>query len=274
MPEIKRQDIKSKAPAELVSFAEEHGVENASTMRREELMFATIRQMDAKLQKRVQRYGWDKAASHYERSWQVQLEPAQTALLDMANPVPGEKILDVACGTGLVTFRAAAAVAPEGEVIGADISEQMIATARELAQVEAITNVTFERMDAEALAVEGGSFDVVLCALGLMYAPDPERAVAEMHRALKPGGRAVSAVWDERRGCGWADIFPIVDARVHSEVCPMFFSHRNGRLPAACVRLGRVYPYRRTTPADDARLRHGRRGMRGGFRRRARGAGL
>jgi SAM-dependent methyltransferase len=56
-----------------------------------------------------------------------------------------------------------------------------------------------------------------------MYAPDPEHAIAEMHRVLRPGCRAACAVWGERRKCGWADIFPIVDARVQSEVCPMFF---------------------------------------------------
>jgi uncharacterized OsmC-like protein len=61
-----------------------------------------------------------------------------------------------------------------------------------------------------------------------MYAPEPERVVAEMHRVLRPGGRAVSAVWGERGKCGWADIFPIVDARVQSEVCPMFFRMGTG----------------------------------------------
>jgi len=90
--------------------------------------------MDTRLQKRVQRYGWDKAAAHYERSWQAQLQPAQTALLAMADLRPGERVLDVACGTGLVTFRAAKAVAPAGEVLGTDISEDMIATARALAR--------------------------------------------------------------------------------------------------------------------------------------------
>jgi SAM-dependent methyltransferase len=78
-------------------------------------------------------------------------------------------------------------------------------------------------MDAERLTLDGGTFDAALCGLGLMYAPDPERAVAEMYHVLRPGGRAVSAVWGERRKCGWAEIFPIVDARVQSEVCPMFF---------------------------------------------------
>lgn len=179
--------------------------------------------MDARLQKRVQRYGWDKAAAHYERTWHAQLEPAQTALLDMANLVPGEQVLDVACGTGLVTFRAAELVGAHGAVLGTDISEEMIAAGQKAASARGVNNCRFERMDAEALAIETESMDVALCALGLMYAPSPEQVVAEMHRVLLPGGRAVCVVWGERARCGWAEIFPIVDARVQSEVCPLFF---------------------------------------------------
>lgn len=185
--------------------------------------------MDARLQRRVQRYGWDKAAPHYERSWQAQLEPAQSALLDMADLTGGAQVIDVACGTGLVTLKAASLTAPQGKVVGTDISEEMIAAARDAAGAKAVANVVFERMDAEDLAFDDGLFDVALCALGLMYAPDPEKAVAEMHRVLKPGGRAVCAVWGERRNCGWAEIFPIVDARVQSEVCPMFFRLGTGQ---------------------------------------------
>ncbi len=179
--------------------------------------------MDARLQRRVQRYGWDKAACHYERSWQDQLEPAQTTLLELACLTPGERVLDVACSTGLVTLRAAALVGPNGTVIGTDLSEEMVVTARDVARARGIANVTFERMDAEETLFDADAFDVVLCALGLMYAPDPEKAVVEMHRVLRPGGRAACAVWGERARCGWAEIFPIVDARVRSEVCPMFF---------------------------------------------------
>jgi ubiquinone/menaquinone biosynthesis C-methylase UbiE len=105
--------------------------------------------MDARLQKRVQRYGWDKAAAHYERSWQVQLEPAQTALLELAHLARGERVLDVACGTGLLTFKAASLVTPGGEVIGTDISEEMVKTARDMSHARGIANATFERMDAE-----------------------------------------------------------------------------------------------------------------------------
>jgi len=78
-------------------------------------------------------------------------------------------------------------------------------------------------MDAEDLRVEDQAFEVVLCALGLMYMPDPRKALTEMYRALKPGGRAVCSVWGAHEHCGWADIFEIVDRHVASEVCPMFF---------------------------------------------------
>ena len=179
--------------------------------------------MDAKLQRRVQRYGWDKASSQYERSWQDQLEPAQSALLGLAGLKPGAAVLDVACGTGLVTLRAAAAIMPGGMIVGTDISEQMVLAARDIAAGRGAVNISFERMDAEQSTFDDGSFDVVLCALGLMYVPDPEKAIRDFHRMLRPQGRAVCAVWGQRSKCGWAEIFPIVDARVQSEVCPMFF---------------------------------------------------
>jgi len=91
-----------------------------------------------------------------------------------------------------------------------------------------VFQVAVDRMEAESLFLPDGSFDAVLCALGLMYVPEPEVSLPEMHRVLKPGGRAVAAVWGARKNCGWAEIFPIVDARVESEVCPMFFQMGNG----------------------------------------------
>ncbi len=190
--------------------------------------------MDPRLQRRVQRYGWDLAASDYEWLWQAQLAPAHEALIARAAFAAGEQVLDVACGTGLVSLAAARAVGPQGRVVGADIAGHMVATARARAAQAGLANARFERMDAEHLELPGAGFDVVTCALGLMYLPEPERAVREMLRMLRPGGRLVLAVWGEGSRCGWAPVFPIVDAEVRSEVCPLFF--RLGQ-PDALVRL-------------------------------------
>lgn len=192
--------------------------------------------MDAKLQRRIQRYGWDKAAAQYEQSWETQLAPAQQALLAQARLVPGERVLDVACGTGLVTFAAASAVGPSGTALGTDLSEAMIDLARERAHERGLTHVTFERMDAEALSLPAESFDAVLCALGLMYPPHPAAAIDEMIRVAAPGGRVVAAVWGTRNRCGWSSMFPIVDARVQTEVCPMFFALGTGDALATMCR--------------------------------------
>jgi ubiquinone/menaquinone biosynthesis C-methylase UbiE len=183
--------------------------------------------MDAKLQRRVQRYGWDKASAHYERFWAEQLAPAQKLLLDLASLAPGEQVLDIACGTGLVTFPAARAVGPRGRVVGTDLSAEMIKTVTALASQRGVQG-EFARQDAERLEFPDGMFDAVLCALGLMYVPDGLAAVREMHRVLKPGGRAVAAVWGARGNCGWAEIFPIVERRVASDVCPLFFLMGSG----------------------------------------------
>jgi ubiquinone/menaquinone biosynthesis C-methylase UbiE len=179
--------------------------------------------MDPRLQRRVQRYGWDRAVVAYEQGWRDQLEPAHSLMLDMVDLHPGERVLDVACGTGLISFRAAEAVGADGGVVGTDISGEMVETARRGAALRDLANVRFERGDAEALPLPDASFDAAVCGLGLMYVPDPVRALCEMRRLVRPGSRAAAAVWGARRNCGWAEIFPITDARVASEVCPMFF---------------------------------------------------
>ena len=175
------------------------------------------------MQRRVQRYGWDLAAAVYESLWQSQLACAQIELIARATLAPGERVLDVACGTGLVAFGAAQPVGPEGCVVGVDVSGQMVDAARRRAEDLETSYATFTRMDAERLDLPDGSFDVALCSLGLMYMPDPEQAVREMRRVLRPGGRLALAVWGARSNCGWSALFPIVDAEVATEVCPLFF---------------------------------------------------
>jgi ubiquinone/menaquinone biosynthesis C-methylase UbiE len=183
--------------------------------------------MDAALQRRVQRYGWDKAVEHYENFWQRQLKPAQERMLQLAQLQPGQKLIDIACGTGLVTFPAAEILGSDGFILATDISDGMIKKGTELAEQKNYRNIRFERMDAEELSVRDEEYDVALCALGLMYFPDPVKGLKEMYRVLKPGGRAAAAVWGQRDNCGWSAVFEIVDKRVSSEVCPMFFNLGN-----------------------------------------------
>lgn len=180
--------------------------------------------MDAKLQLRVQRYGWDAASDHYENGWRNPLASAQAALLQAAALQPGERVIEAACGSGLVTRAVATAVGPKGHVLATDLAQNMAdLTARTCAEL-GMDWVETARMSADDLAVGEGRFDVAVCALGLMYVPDPRRAVLSMSRAVRAGGRVVATVWGERRNCGWAEIFPIVDAHVVSEVCPLFFA--------------------------------------------------
>lgn len=189
--------------------------------------------MQARLQRRIQRYGWDKAVNHYDLGWRDSLREAQEHLLQMSGARPGEQVLDIACGTGLVTFPLADAVGTAGRVVATDISQKMVdfvageAGQRGYSQIEAF------RADAESLdELADGQFDLITCALGLMYVPEPINAMKQVTRLLKPGGRAVFAVWGARKNCGWADIFPIVDARVETDVCPMFFRLGTGSVMA------------------------------------------
>jgi ubiquinone/menaquinone biosynthesis C-methylase UbiE len=179
--------------------------------------------MDARLQRRVQRYGWDRAADRYDAAWSDSLRPARERMLELARLRPGERVLDVACGTGAIALEAARRVGPSGAVLGTDLSQRMVELCRAAAEAAGLHNLRVERADGEDRVAGPADFDAMLCALGLMYMPDPERGLQAGVARLRPGGRAVAAVWGERRHCGWSSVFPIVDARVASEVCPLFF---------------------------------------------------
>jgi ubiquinone/menaquinone biosynthesis C-methylase UbiE len=195
--------------------------------------------MDARLQLRIQRYGWDLAAAHYDESWKLQLADVQAELLNCASIVPGERVLDVACGTGGLSLQAARAAGPAGNVLGVDLSERMVQIATQRAADAGLVNARFVRADAQSLELSEAQFDVVLCSLGLMYVPQPEAALREVRRSLRPGGRVVLSVWGERMACGWASVFPVVDAEVRSEVCPLFFRLGHaGELARACRHSG------------------------------------
>jgi ubiquinone/menaquinone biosynthesis C-methylase UbiE len=195
--------------------------------------------VEPRLQRRVQRYGWDLAAPTYEDLWRAQLAPAQAVTIAFAALVPGEQVLDVACGTGVTALEAAARVSPAGRVTGIDLSGRMVETARRRAAAAGCANTCFEQMGAEEIRLPDAAFDVALCSLWLMYVPDPGQALAETRRVLRGGGRLIAAVWGERAACGWADLFPIVDVEVQTEVCPLFFRlGAAAELAGLCARAG------------------------------------
>jgi ubiquinone/menaquinone biosynthesis C-methylase UbiE len=100
---------------------------------------------------------------------------------------PGDRVLDVACGTGIVARVAAPRVAPSGKVVGFDLNEGMLAVARACSAEEG-TSIAWKQGDATALPFADGEFDVVLCQQGLQFVPDKARALAEMRRVVAPGG--------------------------------------------------------------------------------------
>ena len=102
----------------------------------------------------------------------------------------GDRVLDVACGTGVVARRALAAVGPRGSVVGVDLTEAMLAVAERIEP-----QVEWRLGDVMDLPLDDGSFDVVLCQAGLMFFPDRVAALAEMRRVLRTGGRLVVQVW-------------------------------------------------------------------------------
>jgi ubiquinone/menaquinone biosynthesis C-methylase UbiE len=102
---------------------------------------------------------------------------------------PGARVLDVATGRGAVLFAAAEQVGPAGFVVGNDLAEQMVQETAVDLRLRQINNATVQHMDAEHLAFQQASFDTVLCSHALPLFPQVERALAEFHRVLRPGGK-------------------------------------------------------------------------------------
>jgi len=133
------------------------------------------------------------APENYERYFVPAISaPIADDLLGRAGMEPGQRVLDVACGTGLIARLAAERVGSEGAVTGVDINPDMLAVARSTASTGAA--IDWYQADAEHLPVPDGEFDVALCQLGLQFFPDKIEALREMHRALVAGGRIVVSV--------------------------------------------------------------------------------
>ena len=135
------------------------------------------------------------APQNYE-DYQVayQFRPFARDLVMRAAVRPDERVLDIACGTGVVARLIAPFVGSTGSIIGLDLSPSMLAVARECAETEGVV-VDWREGDATALPFDDASFDLALNQQGLQYIPDKPAALREMRRILAPGGRAFVATW-------------------------------------------------------------------------------
>lgn len=130
------------------------------------------------------------APENYERYFVPAIgAPAARGLVAIAALRPGERALDVACGTGVVARLASEAVGPAGTVAGLDVNPGMLAVARSTAPPGQA--IEWHEASAEAIPLPDASFDVVLCQMGLQFVPDKHAALSEMRRVLAPGGRLI-----------------------------------------------------------------------------------
>ncbi len=140
------------------------------------------------------------------------LAPVAEVLLERAAPRPGELVLDIGCGWGGTAIALARRVAPGGRVLGVDVSELMLARARELAPPE--LPIEFELGDATVYPFEPGKADLLFSRFGVMFFADPARSFANMRKGLRSGARLSFACWREARENPWL-MLPLQEACRH-----------------------------------------------------------
>jgi ubiquinone/menaquinone biosynthesis C-methylase UbiE len=154
----------------------------------------------------TQSSGWQlsgSASEAYERYIvQAFMRSWTDGLLDAANVAARTRILDVACGTGVVARQAASRLGKQGYVVGVDLNEGMLSIARTHPQPSG-ASIEWKLGNATALPFSEATFDVVLCQQGLQFFPDKPAALRDMRRVLVPTGRLVLSVWRRISHCPW-----------------------------------------------------------------------
>lgn len=136
---------------------------------------------------------WDNLAEKFDL-WLPQIAPVGEALLASLDINPGDKILDVASGTGEPALTLARRN-PHAQITGTDAAPGMVRAAQNKVKAERLENIEFTAMPAEQLQFEDASFDKVLCRFGVMLFEDPLQGLKEMYRVLRPEGQFALAVW-------------------------------------------------------------------------------
>ncbi len=146
--------------------------------------------------KNYTRETWDDCAEEY-LPLMKQLAPYHRAVLDLIQPQPGERVLDVCTGPGEPAMSIASLVEPGGQVTGIDLSSKMNEMAIKTSEKRRLGNVTFLIMDAEKLDLPRDSFDLAVSCFGLQIVTQPETVAKEIFRVVKPGGRVAFTVWSK-----------------------------------------------------------------------------
>jgi SAM-dependent methyltransferase len=154
--------------------------------------------MDAQRTNTEQALAWGgRAGAHWvdntERHDRM-LAPYLAAVVEAAELSATGRVLDVGCGTGALT-RSTARLAVDGQATGVDLSPRMVAAAREITDAEGPINASFEDVDAQSHEFLVDGFDTLVSRFGVMFFDDPVGAFANLHRAVRPGGRVAFACW-------------------------------------------------------------------------------
>lgn len=208
---IRKHDtsLKKKTDAEILSdkfsindaqriIAREYGYSSWATLKHfieslDSPLYQGVADNKAYHQRIIESY--DKRSTVYDdhvwaREWSIQT-------VDFCPPKAGEKVLDIACGTGTIAFYIAGKIGPEGSVTGVDISTGMINRCHEKLKESNCTNLKFEYGDAERLEYPANSFDRIYCSAGLYWMVNPQAALRHWFELLKPQGRIGLTAWPE-----------------------------------------------------------------------------
>jgi SAM-dependent methyltransferase len=163
--------------------------------------------MEAKSMKEMQHETWTSAASGWRRNDALLRSFMAPVSERMVRDLkPGQRVLDIASGTGEPALEAAVRVGSTGSVLGSDFVAEMLDFAREKATKRGLHNVEFRLSDGEALDVPAATFDAATMRFGLMFMPDPVACLTRVRQALKPGGSLTLTCWASPDENPWASL--------------------------------------------------------------------